>query len=69
MGSDIAGIVIASQSSRCHHHPHPRCLLIVVFTAQGLATANVINVAAVNDIPATPNTAAKDNYIKVDKGG
>ena len=39
-GSDMVNIVIASRSSCCHHHPHPRCFLLVVFITRGLATAN-----------------------------
>ena len=48
---------------------HPHCLLIVVFTAQGLATANVIVAVAANGFPTTPTTAAKDDSIKVAMGG
>ena len=68
-GSEIVDVVITSQLSRRHHHPHPHCLLTVVFTAQGLATADVIVIVAADGVPTTPTTAAEDDSIKGVKGG
>ena len=68
-GLDIVDIVITSRSSRCHHHPHPHCLLIVAFTAQCLATADVMVVVAADGVPTAPTTTAEDDSIKAVKWG
>ena len=51
-----------------HHHPHPRCLLIVVFiTSQGLTTTDCAVVIGANGV-VVGVTAAKDDPVEADEG-